>query len=214
QALLYSAANLFVAPSLEEAFGQVFIEAAACGTPSVAYPVGGVPESLAEGIAGRLAKRVEPDSLAEAIKELYLSRRLRLNLGWWGRCHVENEFSLEASCWSLFFVLREAIRLGGSDLVPKLGLRPKLDPLPRVSVLLETLGFIKQSFHGSIPLTGRQIDQIIMDYYQSQLVQFRQRTTPWWLKPKAWLVKINRDGMRKKIARNERKQNRASANPK
>jgi glycosyltransferase involved in cell wall biosynthesis len=208
QALLYSAADLFVAPSLEEAFGQVFVEAAACGTPSVAYEVGGVPESLVDRICGRLAKAVQPDALAEAIEELYLSRRLRLNLGWWGRCHVENEFSLEASSRSLFFALREAARLGGSELVPKLGLQPKPNPLPKVTVLLESLGYIRPSFDGSgaAPLSGRQLDLVMLDYYQEQLVGFRHRPTPWWLKPKAWLARINRNSIRKTIARNDKKQ--------
>ncbi|MGL4399478.1 MAG: glycosyltransferase [Luteolibacter sp.] len=213
QALLYSAADLFVAPSLEEAFGQVFIEAAACGTPSVAYPVGGVPESLADGIVGRLAKAVRPDALAEAIKELYLNRRLRLSLGWWGRCHVENEYSLEASSRTLFFAMREAVRLNGSDLVPKLGLQPKPDPLPRVIVLLETLGYLRPSFEstGGGQLSGRQLDLLMLDYYQAQLVGFRRRPPPWWLKPKAWLARINRDGMRNKIARNDQKEKLANA---
>ena len=202
QALLYSAADLFVAPSLEEAFGQIFVEAAACGTPSVAYPVGGVPESLVDGVGGRLAKAVQPDALAEAIEELYLSRRLRLNLGWWGRCHVENEFSLEASSRSLFFALREAVRLGGSELVPKLGLQPKPNPLPKVTMLLETLGYIRFSF------CDRQHDLVMLEYYKEQLVEFRHRSTPWWLKPKAWLARINRDSMRKKIARNDKKRNK------
>ena len=211
QALLYSAADLFVAPSIEETFGQSFVEAAACGTPSVAYPVGGVPESLMDGVVGRLAKRVDPESLAEAIKELYLNRRLCLNLGWWGRCYVENEFSLEASSRTLFFVLREAVRLGGSDLVPKLGLRPKLSPLLGTTVLLEFLGFIKPSPTGTSQPSSQQIDLIMLDYYQSQLAYFRKRATPWWLKPKAWLAKINRDSLRKKISRNERQQKRAGA---
>ena len=40
-AMAYGAADLFVGASVEEAFGQVFAEAAACGTPSVAFAVGG-----------------------------------------------------------------------------------------------------------------------------------------------------------------------------
>jgi glycosyltransferase involved in cell wall biosynthesis len=96
-AALYSAADLFVGPSLEEAFGQVFIEAAACGTPSVGYPVGGVPEAIADGVSGRLADRVNPESLADAIDELYRDPGLRRDMGAWGRLWVEAEFSMSAS---------------------------------------------------------------------------------------------------------------------
>ncbi|MEJ0000273.1 MAG: glycosyltransferase [Verrucomicrobiota bacterium] len=92
-AMIYSAADIFVGPSLEEAFGQVFVEAAACGTPSIAYPVGGVTEALANGVSGRLAVQVDPSALAEAITELYWNPQLRHELGAWGRIYVENEFS-------------------------------------------------------------------------------------------------------------------------
>ncbi len=92
-ATLYSACDLFVGPSLEEALGQVYIEAAACGTPSVGYPVGGVSEAVVDGVTGRIAKRVDPGALAEAIRELYENRELREEMGRWGRLVVENEWS-------------------------------------------------------------------------------------------------------------------------
>ena len=59
-AAAYGAADVFVAPSLEESFGQVFVEAAACGTPAVGYPVMGVKNALRDGITGRLAAAVTP----------------------------------------------------------------------------------------------------------------------------------------------------------
>ena len=48
-ACYYNAADLFVGASQEEAFGQTFIEAAACGTPAIGYEVGGVPEAIRGG---------------------------------------------------------------------------------------------------------------------------------------------------------------------
>ncbi|MCC6660308.1 MAG: glycosyltransferase [Phycisphaerales bacterium] len=100
-ATLYAAADLFVGPSLEEAFGQVFIEAAACGTPSVGYPVGGVPEAIADGVSGRVADLVNPESLADAIDELYRDPALRRDMGAWGRIWAEGRFSMSASYHSL-----------------------------------------------------------------------------------------------------------------
>ena len=210
QALLYSAADLFVAPSLEEAFGQVFIEAAACGTPSVAYPVGGVPEALTDGVVGRLAKVVHPDALSKAIHELYLNSRLRSDLGYWGRHHIENQFSLESSCNSLFSAFRAAMKQSGVDLVPKLKIQVEPQPLPPVRVLLETFGYIRYSA-GPAELTERQVEFVLLDYYQTQLGRFRHRSTPWWLKPKAWFARINRDSLRKKIARITKKQKKREA---
>ena len=93
-ATLFAAADIFVGPSLEESFGQVFVEAAACGTPSVAYSIGGVPEALADGITGKLVSTVDPEALSEAIRFLYEDVELRCSLGKWGRLFVDNEWSL------------------------------------------------------------------------------------------------------------------------
>lgn len=104
-AMLYSAADLFVGPSLEEAFGQVYVEAAACGTPCVGYPIGGKPEAICDGVSGRLATANEPEALAEAIRDLYVDRNLRESMGRWARLWAENEWSMSASYRRLFHVM-------------------------------------------------------------------------------------------------------------
>lgn len=45
---IYSAADLFVNPTLEDNFPTVNLEALACGTPVITYQTGGSPESLTE----------------------------------------------------------------------------------------------------------------------------------------------------------------------
>jgi glycosyltransferase involved in cell wall biosynthesis len=134
-AILYSAVDLFVGPSLEEAFGQVFIEAAACGTPSVGYPVGGIPEALVDGVTGRLAARVAPAALAEAIEELYGQPEYRRQLGRWARLYVENEFSLASAYHRWFTVLAQMGLRERLGLAPKITLRsqpPALSPVTYV----------------------------------------------------------------------------------
>jgi glycosyltransferase involved in cell wall biosynthesis len=42
QSLIYRAADVFVIPSLEEAFGQTALEAVACGTVVAGFAVGGI----------------------------------------------------------------------------------------------------------------------------------------------------------------------------
>jgi len=100
-ATLFSAADIFVGPSLEEAFGQVFVEAAACGTPSVGFAVGGVPEALLDGISGILAREVSADALADAIGTLHADAGLRASLGFAARVWAENEWSMAASYRSI-----------------------------------------------------------------------------------------------------------------
>jgi len=55
------------APSLEESFGNVALEAMACEVPVVASRIGGLPEVIEDGVSGRLAPPDDVAALAEAI---------------------------------------------------------------------------------------------------------------------------------------------------
>lgn len=100
-AMLLSAADVFVGPSSEEAFGQVFVEAAACGTPSVGHDVGGVGEAIADGISGVLTKVSTAAGLAAAIGELAFDVERRQAMGRTARLFAEGFGSLSASAWSI-----------------------------------------------------------------------------------------------------------------
>jgi glycosyltransferase involved in cell wall biosynthesis len=63
-------AHALVLPSEWEAFGLVLLMAMAAGTPIVATAVGGVPEVLDGGRAGRLVPYGDPAALAEALREV------------------------------------------------------------------------------------------------------------------------------------------------
>ncbi len=62
-------ARLLVLPSEWEAFGLVLLEAMAARVPVVASAVGGIPEVLEDGAAGRLVPFGDPEALARAIAE-------------------------------------------------------------------------------------------------------------------------------------------------
>ena len=67
QVLLYSAADIVVAPSMQENLSNTVMESLACGTPVVAFNIGGMPDMIDHQMNGYLAKPFEPDDLADGI---------------------------------------------------------------------------------------------------------------------------------------------------
>ena len=68
------AASLFVLPSRSEAFGNVIVEALACGIPIVSTDCGGPREILADGRYGRLVPVGSATEMAQAILESLTSQ--------------------------------------------------------------------------------------------------------------------------------------------
>ena len=66
--LYYNAADVFVLPSLADNLPNTLVEAMACGTPCVAFDVGGCPEIVKEGHTGLLAECGDVPALAGAIQ--------------------------------------------------------------------------------------------------------------------------------------------------
>jgi glycosyltransferase involved in cell wall biosynthesis len=80
--LAYSAADVFVIPSLQESFGQTVTESMACGTPVVGFDVGGIPDMVRPGVTGELAPVGDAGALAGRIAEVLLNPvRWRQNAG-------------------------------------------------------------------------------------------------------------------------------------
>ncbi|WP_440941182.1 glycosyltransferase family 4 protein [Immundisolibacter sp.] len=92
-ALLYSAADVFVAPSEEDNLPNTVMESLACGTPCVTFNIGGMPDMIEHQINGYLAQPFEPTDLAMGIKWM-LADKLRLDtLGTNARTRALTEFS-------------------------------------------------------------------------------------------------------------------------
>lgn len=92
-ALAYSAADICVAPSLEEAFGQTALESIACGRPVVAFKTGGLVDTVRHGQTGLLVEGRDTQGLREAIERLLADAALRFELGAQGRRLAEEAFS-------------------------------------------------------------------------------------------------------------------------
>ena len=66
--LLYSAVDILIVPSRKEAFGQTASEAQACGTPVVAFKIGGLSDIVKHKHTGYLAEPFDTLDLAKGIK--------------------------------------------------------------------------------------------------------------------------------------------------
>jgi len=66
-AVAYNAADLFIAPSIQDNFPNTILEALACGTPCLAFKVGGMPDMIMHKKNGYIAHPLGPNSLEKGI---------------------------------------------------------------------------------------------------------------------------------------------------
>ncbi|MFP5284344.1 MAG: glycosyltransferase family 4 protein [Thermoanaerobaculia bacterium] len=93
---LLAASDLFVLPSLGDAYPTVLMEAMAAGLPVVSTRVGGIPEIVDDGRTGILVPPGDATALAGAISDLLDSRERREVLGQAARAAAERRFSTAA----------------------------------------------------------------------------------------------------------------------
>ncbi len=91
--IIYSAADIFVLPSLMDNLPNTMLESIMCGTPVVAFPVGGIQEVIKPGFNGILADEISARALAIAINNaldnLHLFDREKI------RNEAETKFNLD-----------------------------------------------------------------------------------------------------------------------
>jgi glycosyltransferase involved in cell wall biosynthesis len=90
----YSAADIFVLPSLEDNLPNTLLEAMSCGTPAAAFAVGGVPDVIGDGVTGLLAPPGDTRQLSRAILSLALDPRRREMMGHKCRAMMIEEYAL------------------------------------------------------------------------------------------------------------------------
>jgi glycosyltransferase involved in cell wall biosynthesis len=93
--VIYSSADIFVFPSIYEAFGQVALEAMSCQTPVVGFQTGGIPDMIRQGETGLLAINKSADDLSKQIQWAIDHPSETKNMGYNARKIVESEFTLD-----------------------------------------------------------------------------------------------------------------------
>ncbi|MBU0668092.1 glycosyltransferase [Patescibacteria group bacterium] len=86
---ILKSANLFILPSVKEAFGIVLLEAMAAQLPIIATNTGGIPEIVENHKSGELVEPQNIDALAAKMEEVIRSNALMQKLAYMGHHRVK-----------------------------------------------------------------------------------------------------------------------------
>ncbi len=97
----YNACDVFIMPNREidgdtEGFGMVFMEAAACGKPTIAGMAGGTGSAVVDGETGLRVPGEEIDKVAGALKKLLSDPEYAARLGAQGHSRAASDFGWDA----------------------------------------------------------------------------------------------------------------------
>ncbi len=94
--LYYSAADIFVIPTLADNLPYTVLEAMGCEAPVVASSVGGVPEEVHDGVTGKIVPPGNSHALGRALLSMLKDPDRAKELGRAGRRQIEQTFSMES----------------------------------------------------------------------------------------------------------------------
>ena len=93
--LVYSAADVLVLTSLQDNLPNTVLESMACGTPVLAFDVGGLRDVIRSGMTGTLVPLGDTKALCAAIEEFFENPARRIEMS--ENCqHIAQQYSLEA----------------------------------------------------------------------------------------------------------------------
>jgi len=110
---LYAACDLFVAPSLYESFGLIYLEAMNYAKPVIGCRAGGIPEVVEHGQTGLLVEPEASSALADAIASLLRSPERLRSFGLAGRARLLERFTHRQMAERFANLYREVIRRSG-----------------------------------------------------------------------------------------------------
>ncbi|MBU0685163.1 MAG: glycosyltransferase family 4 protein [Thermoplasmatota archaeon] len=110
----YAAADVIVIPSIlsagvEEATSLSMLEGMACAKPVIVTSVGGLKETVRDGITGLVVEPANPEAIAEAAIRLAADPGLRMKLGSAARAHAVENNSYVAHAQSVLAEYEKAV---------------------------------------------------------------------------------------------------------
>lgn len=109
---LLAAADLFLLPSEQEAFGLAALEALSCAVPVIATKVGGLPEVVEDGRMGFLLPPGDVDGMARAALELLTDRERHAEFRQAARRRAVGQFDTSLIVPQYEACYRETLRQG------------------------------------------------------------------------------------------------------
>lgn len=110
-ALLYSAADVFVAPYVEENLSNAVLEALSCGTPTVAFNIGGMPDVIDHLQNGYLASPLNVEELSNGINWVLSEQKRWVNLSIGARKRIEQGFTSEMQAKKYIQLYKEVLSI-------------------------------------------------------------------------------------------------------
>jgi glycosyltransferase involved in cell wall biosynthesis len=105
----YAASDMFILPSLEDNLPNTMLEALSCGTPVVAFDVGGIPDVVKDDVNGKLAPVKDTRLLAEAILDLILNPEKSAAMGKNGRKQIRDDYKLRVQAQHYTALYKEVL---------------------------------------------------------------------------------------------------------
>jgi len=107
--IAYNVADVFVLPSLQENLPNTGLEAMACGTPCVAFNIGGMSDLIEHKKTGYLAKPYESEDLARGIAWVLENEGRYQKLSSNARKKAEQEFGMELQAQRFVMLYKELL---------------------------------------------------------------------------------------------------------